>query len=98
MKSFFYLIILSFLLGCSNDPKIIPDTTGDSIITLHYKDQINQPGPAASSYGWLFWYAPVALLGLGWGYRNLIRKPIDCIEKEPSSIKIEEKIDDKIDS
>lgn len=86
--------VLIFLAGCSNDPRIVPDPTTDNVVMLEIKDRIAQPGGAQSTYGWLFWYGPVAVMMLMWGYRNLIRKPIDCIEEEPDSAKVQEKIDD----
>lgn len=95
MKYIFSIIALMTLVACSTNPFIVPDTTSDNVVMMQIKDNISQPGPTMISYGWLFWYGPVAILGLMWGYRNLIKKPIDCIEKEPSSLKVEEKIDGK---
>lgn len=98
MKYIIPLIALMVLVGCSTNPFIVPDTTSDNVVMMQIKDNIAQPGPTVTSYGWLFWYGPVAILGLMWGYRNLIKKPIDCIEKEPSSVKVETKVDDKPES
>lgn len=25
-------------------------------------------------FGWLFWYIPIALIALGWGYREFIKR------------------------
>jgi hypothetical protein len=98
MKYIFPLIAFLVLVGCSTNPYIVPDTTSDNVVMMQIKDNISQPGPTVFSYGWLFWYGPVAVLGMMWGYRNLIKKPIDCIEKEPESLKVEAKVDDKPES
>jgi hypothetical protein len=93
MKFLKPLLLTIILTGCSTEPSIVPDTTADNVVMLSLKDQISQPGGVKPTYGWLFWYCPVAVLGLMWGYRNLIKKPIDCLEEEPNStnVKIEEK-------
>lgn len=83
MKLLITLTALLILTGCDTLPKIVPDTTGDNVIMMGLKDRINEPGSYTDSYGWLFWYGPVALLGLMWGWRNLIMKPLDCIDTEP---------------
>ena len=94
MRLLTVICVCALLLSCSSDPVIIPDTTSDNVVMLDIKDRISEPGVASYSYGWLFWYAPLASLLVLWGYRNLIKKPIDCIEQEPDSVKIQEKIDD----
>ena len=76
------------LAACSTDPTIVPDTTSDNVVMMQIKDNIGQPGPTQMSYGWLFWYGPVAVLGLMWGYRNLIKKPINCLEEEPNATNV----------
>lgn len=81
------------VLGCSSDPIIVPDTTSDNVVMMELKDRIAEPGTYSSSYGWLFWYAPLATLLILWGYRHLIKKPIDCIEQEPDSVKVQSKLD-----
>jgi hypothetical protein len=93
MRLLTFICICVLLFACSSNPVIIPDTTSDNVIMLDIKDRLAQPGVASPSYGWLFWYVPLAFLLVLWGYRNLIKKPIDCIEQEPNSIKIQEKID-----
>jgi len=60
---------------------------------LQIKDRIADPGAYSPSYGWLFWYAPLATLLVFGGYRHLVKKPIDCIEREPDSVKIQNKVD-----
>jgi len=85
---------ICFAAGCSSDPVIIPNKTTDNAVMLELKTKLAEPGVHTSSYGWLFWYAPLATILLMWGWRNLIKKPLDCIEKEPDSLKIQTKIDD----
>lgn len=80
------------LAGCSNTPVIVPDTTADNVIMLQIKDQIAQSESVKPTYGWLFWYGPVAILGLMWGYRNLIKKPINCLEEEPNSTSVSKNV------
>jgi len=84
---------MCYAAGCSSDPIIVPNRTTDNAVMLELKTKLAEPGVHTSSYGWLFWYAPLAIILLLWGWRNLIKKPLDCIEKEPDSWKIQNKID-----
>lgn len=88
MNKIILLTAMILLAACSTDPTIVPDTTSDNVVMMQIKDNIGQPGPTQMSYGWLFWYGPVAVLGLMWGYRNLIKKPINCLEEEPNAANI----------
>lgn len=81
-------LFTAFLAGCSSDPIIVPDNTSDNVVMMELKDKIQNPGPVQPSYGWLFWYGPLAILLLMWGYRHLIRKPINCLEEEPNATNI----------
>lgn len=93
---FLILTVLGILLclaGCSSNPVIVPDTTSDNVVMMELKDRIAEPGAYSPSYGWLFWYAPLATLLLLWGYRHFIKKPIDCLEQEPNSLQVQSKID-----
>jgi hypothetical protein len=92
MKFLTSIIALMVLAGCSTQPFIVPDNTSDNVVMMALKDKIAAPGSTTESYGWLFWYVPVALLGLMWGYRNLINKPINCLEQEPSSTLIKSEV------
>jgi hypothetical protein len=92
MKFLTSIIALMVLAGCSTEPFIVPDNTSDNVVMMALKDKIAAPGSTTESYGWLFWYGPVALLGLMWGYRNLIKKPINCLEQEPSSTLIKSEV------
>lgn len=88
MNKIILLTVMLLLAACSTDPTIVPDTTSDNVVMMQIKDNIGQPGPTQMSYGWLFWYGPVAVLGLMWGYRNLIKKPINCLEEEPNATNV----------
>lgn len=88
MNKIILLTVTLLLAACSTDPTIVPDTTSDNVVMMQIKDNIGQPGPTQMSYGWLFWYGPVAVLGLMWGYRNLIKKPINCLEEEPNATNV----------
>ena len=92
MKYLLAIFTLSLLAACSTDPYIVPDTTSDNVVMMQLKDSISQPGPTELSYGWLFWYGPVAVLGMMWGYRNLIKKPINCLEEEPNSTTVSKEV------
>jgi hypothetical protein len=88
MKFLKPLLLTVILTGCSTEPSIVPDTTADNVVMMQLKDQISQPGGVKPTYGWLFWYGPVAILGIMWGYRNLIKKPINCLEEEPDTTSV----------
>lgn len=60
-------------LGCNTTPKIIPDTTSDSVLMLKLKHDI-AANDMDCSYGWLFWYVPIAVIAIMWAYRTLIMK------------------------
>jgi hypothetical protein len=69
-----YLLLISLLsIGCASDPKIIPDVTGDSVLMMKLKHDITN-NSVDCSYGWLFWYVPIALVLLMWAYREFIKK------------------------
>jgi hypothetical protein len=93
MRLPFAALLFTALAGCATDPFIVPDPTTDNVVMMEIKDRIAQPGGVQPTYGWLFWYGPVALMLLMWSYRNLIKKPIDCLEREPDSVKVQDKVD-----
>jgi hypothetical protein len=73
------LIGISLLLfGCNVSPTIVPDTSGDSVVMLQLKDQIAQAGGVKVSYGWVLWYAPIAVITALWAYREFVRRPLLC--------------------
>jgi len=85
MRLFLFLISMILLAGCSSDPVIIPDHTSDNVVMMALKDKIAEPGAQTESYGWLFWYGPVAVIALMWGVRTFVLKPVNCIEAEPGT-------------
>lgn len=92
MKLFTSILSVIILAGCSNNPTIVPDPTTDNVVMMEIKDRISQPGGAQPTYGWIYWYGPLAVLLMMWGYRNLIRKPINCLEEEPNSTSINKEV------
>ena len=73
------LIGISLLLfGCNVSPAIVPDMSGDSVVMLQLKDQIAQTGGVKASYGWVLWYAPIAVITALWAYREFVRRPLLC--------------------
>lgn len=88
MKFITSILSTLVLAACSSEPVIIPDPTTDNVVMMEIKDRISQPGGTQPTYGWLYWYGPLAVLLLMWGYRHLIRKPINCLEEEPNATNI----------
>jgi hypothetical protein len=81
------ICLMLMLFGCSGTPEII------------YKKPIEQPGVYASSnlvikeagWGWLFWYVPIAFIGMMWAYSEFIKKDnSDSLKKMDSA---NEKVD-----
>lgn len=69
-----YLLLISLLtIGCNTTPKIISDTTGDSVLMMKLKHDIAS-NDVDCSYGWLFWYIPIAVIALMWAYKEFIKK------------------------
>lgn len=60
-------------IGCDTTPKIIPDTTGDSVLMMKLKHDIASNDVDCNS-GWLFWYIPIAVIALMWAYKEFIKK------------------------
>ena len=93
IKIFWPVLISCSVFGCDTTPKIIPDHTGDSAVMLSIKKSIEHQSADTTGYGWLFWYAPVALIAMLWAYREFIRKPLLCddgdVKDEPAEKKEE---------
>jgi hypothetical protein len=87
------IFLVHSIVACDTTPKIIPDQTGDSAVMLSIKKSIEHQSTDTTGYGWLFWYAPVALIALLWAYREFIRKPLLCddgdVKDEPAENKEE---------
>lgn len=67
-------------MACDTAPKIIPDTTTDSPITLKLRHEILNGDKITSNWGWMLWYLPVMLLALAWGWKEFFKKQEDCDE------------------
>lgn len=59
--------------SCFSGPQFVPDQRGDSPMTYAIKKGIDS-GQSGNSYGWIFWYAPVAAIALLWAYKELIKR------------------------
>jgi len=69
------MMLALVLAACDTQPKIIPDTTGDSAMILKIKDGINSGQlHSTSGYSWILWYIPILFLVIAWGWRELIAK------------------------
>jgi cytochrome bd-type quinol oxidase subunit 2 len=77
------LFLYSLLLyGCSIQPKIIPDSTGDSAMLLKIKSDIEKGKELQTGYGWILWYLPVLFLVCAWGYKEFFGKKHECPETD----------------
>lgn len=85
-------LICFIMVSCSTLPVVVPDTTEDNVILLQAKEQIKNNGQVQPSYGWVFWYAPIGIIAIMWGFREFIRKPIpvECIEKDGEKVIVNE--------
>jgi len=76
MKKIWALILVLALAisACDTTPEIIPDITGDSVIMLDIKSQIEHNKTVKDDYGWVIWYLPVLFLVVAWGYKEFFTK------------------------
>jgi hypothetical protein len=76
MRSICVLIIILILtfVGCDTTPEIIPDITGDNVIMMDIKSQIENNKMVKDDYTWIFWYLPVLFLVVAWGYKEFFTK------------------------
>jgi len=76
---FVCLAVLLFLAGCKCvGPEIIPDTTGDSVVMMSLKAQIEKNQKLEQNWSWIFWYLPVLFLVVAWGYKEFFTKKKSC--------------------
>lgn len=62
-----YNLIFLFLVGCiSTKPEIISSKGVENVVISRFRDEISQPGLHEVSYGWLWWYIPIASIVLLW--------------------------------
>jgi hypothetical protein len=74
MKQLIFILTLLVLVGCHTTPMVIPDMSSDSAMTLKIKHSLEHDVPIATGYAWIFWYAPICILALGWGWKEFIKK------------------------
>jgi hypothetical protein len=71
--------IVALVAGCKCvGPEIIPDSTGDSVIMLSLKEQIEKNSKIDTGYGWVIWYIPVLVMVVAWTWREYVKKPPVC--------------------
>jgi hypothetical protein len=69
------VLVLAFVFaGCDTTPEIVPDITGDNVIMMDIKSQIENNKMVKDDYGWVIWYLPVLFLVVAWGYKEFFTK------------------------
>ena len=68
------LVVALGIAACATNPEIVPDTTGDSVIMLDIKSQIENNKMVKDDYGWVIWYLPVLFLVVAWGWKEFFGK------------------------
>ena len=76
MKKIWALILVLALAfaGCDTTPEIIPDITGDNVIMMDIKSQIENNKMVKDDYSWVIWYLPILFLVVAWGYKEFFTK------------------------
>jgi len=73
-----WALVLIMALGVaacqSTAPVIIPDITGDSVVMLDIKSQIENNKMVKNDYGWVIWYLPILFLVVAWGWKEFFGK------------------------
>jgi hypothetical protein len=79
MKKIWALVLVLALVfaGCDTTPEIIPDITGDNVIMMDIKSQIENNKMVKDDYGWVIWYLPILFLVVAWGYKEFFVKKKD---------------------
>jgi hypothetical protein len=73
MKKLTIIYLTLIMSSCFSGPQFIPDERNDSPMTYAIKKGIDS-GQSGNSYGWIFWYAPIATIAFLWAYREFITK------------------------
>ena len=68
------LILVLIFAGCDTTPEIIPDITGDNVIMMDIKSQIENNKMVKDDYSWVIWYLPILFLVVAWGYKEFFTK------------------------
>jgi hypothetical protein len=76
MKKIWALVLVLALVfaGCDTTPEIVPDITGDNVIMMDIKSQIENNKMVKDDYSWVIWYLPVLFLVVAWGYKEFFTK------------------------
>jgi hypothetical protein len=76
MKKIWALVLVLALAfaGCDTTPEIIPDITGDNVIMMDIKSQIENNKMVKDDYSWVIWYLPILFLVVAWGYKEFFTK------------------------
>jgi hypothetical protein len=76
MKKIWALVLVLALAfaGCNTAPEIIPDITGDNVIMMDIKSQIENNKMVKDDYSWVIWYLPILFLVVAWGYKEFFTK------------------------
>ena len=76
MKKIWALVLVLALVfaGCDTTPEIVPDITGDNVIMLDIKSQIENNKMVKDDYSWVIWYLPILFLVVAWGYKEFFTK------------------------
>jgi hypothetical protein len=79
MKKIWVLVLVLALVfaGCDTTPEIVPDITGDNVIMMDIKSQIENNKMVKDDYSWVIWYLPVLFLVVAWGYKEFFVKKKD---------------------
>ena len=79
MKKIWALVLVLALVfaGCDTTPEIVPDITGDNVIMMDIKSQIENNKMVKDDYGWGIWYLPILFLVVAWGYKEFFVKKKD---------------------
>ena len=79
MKKIWALVLVLALVfaGCDTTPEIVPDITGDNVIMMDIKSQIENNKMVKDDYSWVIWYLPILFLVVAWGYKEFFTKKKD---------------------
>jgi hypothetical protein len=79
MKKIWAIVLVLALVfaGCDTTPEIVPDITGDNVIMMDIKSQIENNKMVKDDYGWVIWYLPILFLVVAWGYKEFFVKKKD---------------------
>jgi hypothetical protein len=76
MKKIWAIVLILALVfaGCDTTPEIVPDITGDNVIMMDIKSQIENNKMVKDDYSWVIWYLPILFLVVAWGYKEFFTK------------------------